>query len=239
MDRFGSACLLSRPLPNLPRAFRLQAKEGAPSLTCEGFSQFHQFQLDTAAPYGRISANKSHGVASLKKLEFDIDGIQIAFASILFEAGIKEHDGHGEHFCNSLQATCRDAVRAFFVFLNLLECEIQVIREHHLGHTAMQALSADTSSDLCVSWILSALFHFSLGKRSCDRANNDMPPQRPARLWMCGTISFERQQSGSLVTARGIERVAHVLIETYFRYNKNSLISYGPLSVYLSTIAIA
>src|SRR5580692_8841376 len=52
-----------------------------------------------------------------------------------------------------LQPAGADAVGAFFVFLDLLECQAELIGEPFLAHVQHEASHANTAADILVGWI--------------------------------------------------------------------------------------
>ena len=65
----------------------------------------------------------------------------------------EEGDRHLEKLREMLETTCRDAVCAFFVFLNLLEGEAERVGERFLVHAQQQTTHPNPASDMHVDRI--------------------------------------------------------------------------------------
>jgi hypothetical protein len=57
-----------------------------------------------------------------------------------------------------LQAAGTDAVRSFFIFLHLLECQAELVAERLLAHSQYHAAHANALSDMFVGWMYSVLW---------------------------------------------------------------------------------
>jgi hypothetical protein len=81
----------------------------------------------------------------------------------VYAALLRRSHWHLQYLRNSLQATCADAVRSIFIFLQLLERQTERIGDIRLGHIKHQAAHAHAFSDMFVGRVYSILL------ASCSR----------------------------------------------------------------------